>query len=290
MNAADLTRCPCCEATDWVPRWGHFVVCRRCRLMRMAQPVLVDDLRTLYQADYFKGREYIDYVADKSAHQKTLARHLRVVRRHVPEGARLLEIGCAHGFFLELARPIYPGSVGVDISATAVAYARARGLDAREGDLSSQHLREQFDAVCLWDTVEHLPSPDTTLQQACALLRPGGCLFLSTGDSGALLPRLRGRRWRQIHPPTHLFYFTRPSLRALCRRLGVDLCRFGTVRVYRRLGSALKALARSRSRSFLARVAAGAERVSPAWLQRLDIPLNLGDTLCLAARKHRSLR
>jgi SAM-dependent methyltransferase len=253
--------------------------------MTVSPPCGSAGLRALYQEEYFKGGEYMDYVADQAAHQKTLARHLRVVRRHLPPGARLLEIGCAYGFFLELARTVYPGSVGVDLSPGAVAYARGRGLDAREGDLESLHLRGSFDAVCLWDTIEHLPSPDTTLQQGCALLEPGGWLFLSTGDAGALLPRLQGRGWRQLHPPTHLFYFTRPSLRALCRRLGLETVRFGTVRVYRRLSSVFKALARPRGKPFSTSLAAGALRLSPVRLQRLDIPLNLGDTLWLAARK-----
>ena len=45
-----------------------------------------EELKQFYQEDYFKGREYVDYVADKPAQQKTLRNHLRVVRRHVRPG------------------------------------------------------------------------------------------------------------------------------------------------------------------------------------------------------------
>lgn len=285
MNPAAPTGCPCCEGTDWAPRWPGFVICSRCGLMTVSEPPPAEDLPALYQEDYFEGREYADYVADKSAHQKTLARHHRLVQRYVSRGGRLLEIGCAHGFFLELAQPMYPGSIGIDLSASAVAYARTHGLDARAGELATHHFHETFEAVCLWDTIEHLPRPEATLQQACALLKPGGYLFLSTGDLGALLPRLQGRHWRQLHPPTHLFYFTRPSLRALCYRVGLQIVRFGTVRVFRRFGSALKSLARWHKETILGRLAASAQRVTPSWLLRLDIPLNSGDTLYLVARK-----
>jgi SAM-dependent methyltransferase len=244
-----------------------------------------EQLRPFYREDYFRGREYVDYLADKSAHQKTLARHLRVVRRYVPPGGQLLEIGCAHGFFLELALPIYPGSVGLDIATSAVAAATGRGLDVRAGDLAEQRFDEGFEAVCLWDTIEHLAEPDAVLKRACSLLKPGGYLFLSTGDFGALLPRLRGRSWRQIHPPTHLFYFTRPSLRALCCRLGLEVVRFGTVRVYRRLGSALQAMARGGGGPALGRLATAAQRLVPASILTWCVPLNLGDTLYLVARR-----
>src|SRR5262249_30063275 len=116
-------------------------------------------------------------------------------------------------------------------------------------------------------------------------LKGGGHLFLSTGDFGAWLPRWQGLKWRQIHPPTHLFYFTRPSLRALCGRVGVQVERFGTVRGYRRLGSALQALERCHGGAVTGRLAKVMLRALPRALVDWDVPLNLGDTLWLAARK-----
>jgi 2-polyprenyl-3-methyl-5-hydroxy-6-metoxy-1,4-benzoquinol methylase len=242
-------------------------------------------LKELYQEDYFAGREYIDYVADKPAVQKTLRRHLRLVQRHLLRGGRLLEVGCAHGFFLELALRDYPGSVGVDVSHPAVVHARSLGVDAREGELLAMTFDAPFDGVCLWDTIEHLPRPAEVIRQSVALLRPGGFLFLTTGDFGAWLPRLQGLNWRQIHPPTHLFYFTRRSLRELCRHSGLEVVRFGTVTVHRRLASAWRALALFRPASPGGRLAAFALRVAPARVGNWSVPLNLGDTLSLVARK-----
>jgi SAM-dependent methyltransferase len=146
-------------------------------------------------------------------------------------------------------------------------------------------LNERFDAVCFWDTIEHLPQPAETLERAAQVLRPGGYLFATTGDFGSLLARLQGLRWRQIHPPTHLFYFTRRSLRALCDRLGLSEVSFHTVTVHRRLGSALEALAQFHRRTFSGRLASVVSRLIPPRILDWSIPLNLGDTLFLAARK-----
>ena len=60
----------------------------------------------------------------------------------------------------------------------------------------------------MWDTIEHLKRPDLFVQKAAADLRPGGLIALTTGDIGSLNARLRGARWRMIHPPTHLHYFS----------------------------------------------------------------------------------
>jgi SAM-dependent methyltransferase len=253
--------------------------------MTVNQSVPAADLKQYYQEDYFKGREYVDYLADKPAQQKTLRHHLRVVRRHVGSGGCLLEVGCAYGFFLELIREEYPGSLGVDVFSAGVAHARAQGLQALEGDLLSLHFDRRFDGVCLWDTIEHLPNPSKVIERSAELLEPGGHLFLTTGDFGALLPRLQGLKWRQIHPPTHLFYFTRPSFRELCGRVGLEVVRFSTVTVHRRLGSVLQSLENFYGRSLTGRVASFAARVTPRGVLNWNFPLNLGDTLCLVARK-----
>jgi SAM-dependent methyltransferase len=253
--------------------------------MTVDQGVPAEELKKYYQEDYFKGREYVDYLADKPAQQKTLRNHLRVVRRHVRPGGRLLEIGCAYGFFLELIQQEYPGSVGVDVSAAGIAHARALGLQAEEGDLLGLRLDQLFDGVCLWDTIEHLPNPREVIQSSTGLLKPDGHLFLTTGDFGAMLPRLQGLKWRQIHPPTHLFYFTRHSFRVLCQRVGLEVIRFSTVTVHRRLGSVFQSLENFYGRSLTGRVASFALRAAPRGILNWNFPLNLGDTLSLVARK-----
>ena len=67
-----------------------------------------EQLQRSYQEDYFHGKEYVDYLADEPAQKKTLSQHLKVVRAFLPRGSRLLEIGCAYGFFLELIQHEYP--------------------------------------------------------------------------------------------------------------------------------------------------------------------------------------
>ncbi len=245
----------------------------------------LDDLKKEYGADYFHGREYVDYVADAPVQRKLLTSHLRRMTRYVRPGARVLEIGCAYGYFLELLQPQYPHAVGVDVSADAVAAARNRGLDARQGDLSETEVQGPFDAICLWDTIEHLAAPDAVLCRAVDLLAPGGHIFLTTGDFGLVLARVQGLGWRQIHPPTHLFYFTRTALTRLCERLGLRVLALETVTVHRRLSSSLRGWEQRYRGSRSARAATWLRHALPAAIRDFDFPLNLGDTVFLAARK-----
>jgi len=74
-----------------------------------------------------------------------------------------------------------------------------------------------FDAICLWDVIEHLRDPVAVCRSLVRMLKPGGYLFLSTPDTGALIARLMGSDWAFMIPPLHLGYFSRSSLNHLFR-------------------------------------------------------------------------
>ncbi len=79
---------------------------------------------------------------------------------------------------------------------------------------------DTFDAVTLWDVLEHLPEPHAALAEIARILRPGGRLVLTTGDVGSLAARLSGSRWHLYTIPEHLFFYTRKSLRLLLEAHG----------------------------------------------------------------------
>ena len=51
-------------------------------------------------------------MADEPVQRKLLGAHLRRMARYVPPGARVLEVGCAYGYFLDLLRREYPAPSG----------------------------------------------------------------------------------------------------------------------------------------------------------------------------------
>jgi len=210
--------------------------CEECSFTTADLNLSEAQLRQLYTAGYFAGNEYRDYVADRPVIEKQFRFRLRRLLRLVPNALdkNLFEIGCAHGFFLEVARSAFRSVEGIDISDDAVAYARQHlGVEAT----SSEFLTHQFvvppDLICLWDTIEHVARPDLYLQRIANSLPQRGILALTTGDIGSWLARTRGGRWRQIHPPTHLHYFSRHTLARLLRRYGFVIKFIGSEGMYR---------------------------------------------------------
>ncbi|HVS38658.1 MAG TPA: class I SAM-dependent methyltransferase [Gemmataceae bacterium] len=284
--ANDDAPCICCGGDVWAP---HFRVLRRCGdcgFIRADLHLTEDDVRALYQADYFRGREYGDYVAARDVHEKNFAARFRDIKRLAPGLRSLFEVGCAYGFWLAYASAQGLPCAGADVCVEGTAYAReVLGQDAVAGDFLTMDIPEgAYDAVCLWDTIEHLAHPEAFVARARRILSPGGWLFVTTGDIGSAAARRRGPRWRMIHPPTHLQYFSRDTLGRLLTRHGFTVASVQSVPVYRSIGEVLGRLA-ALGRGLTRRVAGVMAAATPSFLQRMGFWLDLGDILFMAGRK-----
>lgn len=156
--------------------------------------------------------------------RRTAVRSLGFNIRHLPppnSGSRILDVGCGNGDFLEVAQDIGFSAVGLDPDPRAVEIALARGFDVRLGTLPDSGERPgSFDHVLLNHVVEHLHDPVAALLEIMSLLAPGGRLWLSQPNLGALGLRKFGRHWRGLEPPRHLALFEAPRLVELLEELG----------------------------------------------------------------------
>jgi SAM-dependent methyltransferase len=179
-----------------------------------------------YTDDYFSGGHadgYADYRGAEPVLRREFANTVDFVRKRRASG-RLLDVGCAYGFFLQEARRFFDVS-GIEIAEAAAAYCRQRGLRVLTGVADEGNLAQlgTMDVIALLDVVEHLPSPHETLSLCARHLAPGGLIVITTGDFASLHAKLLGARWRLMTPPQHLWYFTRDSIRRISRPLGLSI-------------------------------------------------------------------
>lgn len=128
-------------------------------------------------------------------------------------GQRLLDIGCGNGDFVALAQEAGWAAAGIDADPMAVAAAKQRGLDVREGDIGL--FADQatcFDAITLSHLLEHLHDPAAMLRSIHRLLKPGGVVFVDTPNIESRGARRWGSSWRGLEVPRHLVIFSRAAL------------------------------------------------------------------------------
>jgi SAM-dependent methyltransferase len=266
-------------------RHPELLSCRGCghRVYRGAETV---DSAALYGHDYHEREEYLDYAGQRATLSRNFRDYLDRMAHYGATGTSLLEVGCAYGFFLAEASARFARVHGLDVSASAVAAAREHlGVSAEAVDVCEHRPPAPYDVVCLWDTVEHLRDPRQALGCASRLLRPGGYLFLTTGDAGSLVARVRGPRWRLIHPPTHVHYFTRAGVRRLLGSLGLETLCIESWAGRRQIGNVLHNLDHFGRLAPLRAAARGLLHRAPDWVLRRDVRIGLGDVMFVAARR-----
>jgi len=238
---------------------------------------------SVYDAAYFESREasrgYDDYAALEPALRRNFAR--RLARLGPPgRGARLLDVGAAHGFALAEAARAGFRAVGCEIARSAARRAgeRAPGRICVANGLRLPFAAGSFQVVTLWDVLEHLADPHAALAEVARVLEPGGRLLLSTGDAGSLAARLSGARWHLYTLPEHLFFHTRESLRRLLEAHGLHVERLRAEAALYPLGYLVERL----WKTLLRRPTGRALRFPGA---RLALPLNLYDVVTVEARR-----
>jgi len=259
------------------------VSCEACGCISAESDIPDAELALLFGDDYFHGTEYFDYVAEQDSLRRNFRDRIKTLRALVPDlGSRdLFEIGCAYGFFLDEVRGFVRSAGGIDISRQPVAYARdVLGLAAHQGDYLAFDAPHKYGAVVMWDTIEHLKRPDLFLAKIARDLEPRGILALTTGDIGSLNARLRGRKWRLIHPPTHLYYFSARTMTQLLHRHGFDVIHMSHPGNSRNLRAILHHILVIRMKR-----AGWYEALKPWRLLDVHLTINLWDIMFVIARR-----
>lgn len=212
--------------------------CGECGLVYSDLPT--ERLPELYDEDYYR-REFGPYFAalfgetDDTPLRERFSVYLDVLEAHAPKG-RIVDVGCAAGLFLLVARDRGWDVQGVEISEYAADIARTRnGLPVLTGDVTDVELEAgAYDAVAMLDMLEHAPDPAAALAHIRPLIAPGGSLLLVLPNDRNLvtsvamfLYRISGHLLRfpaeGVHQVYHLSYFTPDSISRLLEQGGFEV-------------------------------------------------------------------
>jgi SAM-dependent methyltransferase len=236
VEPMSVISCPICGKNDFedvgtvpgtvIDRQFRLRRCTSCQFVMVANPSLEFD--KLYSEDYYNGRgadTKLNYVGEVQQPDRTVRRYewrgvLTRVRSlmTMPERPAWLDYGCGTGGL--------------------VTYLRAQGVEARGfeqgwcGDLLRKNavptLSEEdfagaagtFDVVSAIEVIEHVTDPVAVLGTIRTLLKPGGLLFLTTGNAAPYHDRIA--KWRYVTPDVHVSYFEPPTLATALTAAGFE--------------------------------------------------------------------
>jgi len=232
----EVSECNLCGATRahavFVKQGWRLVRCDSCTLLRVDPQPTATQVLQLYapESGYQQHRLHDDNrYANWEAHR---ARELAALIGPASRGAALLDIGCATGTFLTVARANGWRVRGLELGRHLAEHGRrVHQLDIEIGDIHEAAARfdaSSFDAITMWDVVEHLARPRNAVASLVRLLKPGGALYVSTPNEDGWVSRyhwwtirkLMGS-WPHPEPPRHLYQFSRATMAALYRAAGL---------------------------------------------------------------------
>jgi 2-polyprenyl-3-methyl-5-hydroxy-6-metoxy-1,4-benzoquinol methylase len=224
-----LRACPSCGSPQFTWHGSReqlrLVHCATCDLI-YSNPQPVESVRAKYLHEY-----------DLAAHFREVEQRKRVLfQRRLQslgpapfDGARLCDVGCGDGLFLQMAAGAGWEPFGVEMNPPAARVARQRGANVFQGaveEIDDLPLGS-FDVVCSWDAIEHTPTPHEFADRLSALVRgDSGRIILSTLNTRSLVARITGMRWRMI-ADGHFTYWNEQSLRHLHAAVGLEVTGVG---------------------------------------------------------------
>jgi SAM-dependent methyltransferase len=240
---------------------------------------------SIYESDQPIFATERDYYLDETASEAARAK-LEWIARFVPPRGTLLDVGANYGHFLRQAQERFE-AIGFEPSAAVVAWGREHlGVALEQGSIDSDNRAylDRFDAVTMFDVIEHLPDPRGALERCRRYLTRGGHLFITTPDAGALVARLLGTHWYYIDIVQHISLFSAANLTRLLGESGFRLVERRTFGRMYRLSYIERRLSQLSRESALLRIAHIASL--PLRLAGdLRVPISAGDVMGLVAAR-----
>ena len=234
----EITTCQLCGSRERELKFREppyeVVRCSSCGLVYVTPRHADEHLPNLYGEDYWRSesprlRGYASYREEEVLYLKTFRLRRQMLQRYTSPGRlKVLDVGCAAGFFLRVMKEHGHEVRGVELSAEiaelAIKHLGKENIHVGQlTDLTPDQPgfeANSFDLVTLWDVVEHVPDPQDLLRCVHGLLKPDGVLVMETQNVDSRFATLLGRRWQHYKHEEHLYHFNPATVRHLLDQAG----------------------------------------------------------------------
>ena len=226
-----MKKCSACGeiASPWLHTRDHnrlisnqeftYFLCTSCGLIFLS-PIPID-LRDYYQDDYFDIPTSIDQLQSRIPYE---AYKIDILKHHI-SGKRVLEIGSGFGLFAFEAKLntfdiecIESDPKSCDFLTNEI------GVKAYNSDKPEIVIKDlgKYDAIVIWQAIEHIPSCWELLKQIPHHLHDKGVVIISTPNPESIQFRLFGKYWAHLDAPRHLQLIPIELMQRKCLDVGLN--------------------------------------------------------------------
>ncbi|TWH46027.1 methyltransferase domain-containing protein [Sporomusa sp. KB1] len=243
-----MNDCPVCSSKNFKDFYNYgshqLVTCLKCGLVY--QPISID--HNEYSNNLVKEVYDENWVLLQDQYKMDTFKHasfsLNLLRAYLSSDSNILEIGSGTGEFLYLAQKYKYNILGVEPSFTACTYAVEKyqvNIINAIGNLNNLKFDQQFDAICFWHVLEHIPDPHTFLRAVKNHLKKDGLVFLSVLNLDSFTNQIYDTLSPLFSEHDHLLHFSATTLKLLMNNY-FKILSFFSLEEDKRLESDLNAL------------------------------------------------
>lgn len=162
------------------------------------------------------------YLSEEKYLISRFQKRLKIIEKYASQG-KILDIGCAAGFFLKLANKQGWETYGIDTCEKILKICHSENASSKIflGSLNEVKFPESsFDVVVVFDTLEHISDISDFLWTLKGVIKPEGLLAISVPDQGGIISRISGKHWFDYKKSQHLYFFNLNSLQQILKRMG----------------------------------------------------------------------
>lgn len=212
------TACVICGSSNLspLPKYQEVKLCKcnNCDLVFSQRKIGNDELTEFY-TNLYQRTNYFSPITAK--------RYEELLDTFEPfrKTNKILDVGCGCGFFLEVAKEKGWEVYGTEFADNVVEECSLKGFNMQLGSLENvQFENDMFDIIVSIEVIEHLIDPKATVSEMYRIVRPGGCVYITTPNFNSLLRYKMGPKYDVIRFPLHLIYFTPKTLQGLFSQIG----------------------------------------------------------------------
>jgi 2-polyprenyl-3-methyl-5-hydroxy-6-metoxy-1,4-benzoquinol methylase len=186
--------CPVCHSSSSThildKSASSYFKCNECTMVFL-NPIMNQETTVDYYTNLNTGQGDV-VSADNKFYNEIYSLGLNSIEKFKSQG-ELLDIGCSTGFFLDIAKSKGWITSGLELGVEESLVAEQKGHNIFKSTIESLDSEKVFDAITMWDVLEHIPDGISQLKMINNHLSKSGILFFQIPNSDSLAAKvLRG--------------------------------------------------------------------------------------------------